>query len=129
QQEHFAAEVISVVAGIIIENNQIMIAQRSENDKLAGKWEFPGGKVKNNETFEQGLRRELQEELSITTNIQFFLGEEIYNREYRVMAYIVERMAGEYELNVHQDICFVNINELSNYDFLPADIALIQKLQ
>lgn len=39
-----------VTAGIIIDNNKILIAQRGANEKLAGKWEFPGGKIELDET-------------------------------------------------------------------------------
>ncbi|HLR00469.1 MAG TPA: HNH endonuclease [Sphingobacterium sp.] len=57
QKEHFAVDIVTVVAGIIIEKNQIMIAQRDGQNELTGKWEFPGGKVEIDETFEQGLCR------------------------------------------------------------------------
>ena len=42
-----------------------MIAQRAEDQKLAGKWEFPGGKVEFGETTEECLIREIKEELGI----------------------------------------------------------------
>jgi len=53
---------IRVTAAIIINNDRILIAQRLNTDKLAGKWEFPGGKIENNETPEQCLIREMKEE-------------------------------------------------------------------
>ena len=43
---------VSVVAALITKNNKVLIAKRStENPNVLGKWEFPGGKVKENETF------------------------------------------------------------------------------
>jgi len=132
QKEHFAADVVTVVAGIIMENNQIMIAQRGGQNELTGKWEFPGGKIEIGETFEQGLRRELLEELNIQTNIQSFLGENVHQtkqKTYRLMAYITERLSGKYQLNVHQKIRFVDLKDLDHYDFLDADIPLIEKVQ
>lgn len=132
QSEHFAADVVTVVAGIVMENNQIMIAQRGGQNELTGKWEFPGGKIEIGETFEQGLRRELQEELNIQTNIQSFLGENIHQtkqKTYRLMAYMTERLSGNYQLNVHQKIRFVDLKNLDHYDFLDADVPLIEKVQ
>ncbi|MFN9942007.1 MAG: NUDIX domain-containing protein, partial [bacterium] len=53
-----------VVVGILINpQQQVFIAQRSANGTYPLKWEFPGGKVEEGETFEEALNRELQEEL------------------------------------------------------------------
>ena len=59
----------NVVAAIIKKNNKYLIVQRNRNKHLGLKWEFPGGKVKNNETFEEALNREIQEELNIKIKI------------------------------------------------------------
>jgi len=45
------------------------------------------------------------------------------------MAYITERLSGNYQLNVHQEIRFVELTDLNHYDFLDADIPLIPKIQ
>jgi len=47
-----------VTAAIIINNGKVLIAQRAENQKLAGKWEFPGGKIESGETPEECLIRD-----------------------------------------------------------------------
>ena len=59
----------NVVAAIIKKNNQYLIVQRNRNKHLGLKWEFPGGKVHDNETFEEALSREIKEELNITINM------------------------------------------------------------
>ncbi len=59
----------NVVAAIIKKNNQYLIVQRNRNKHLALKWEFPGGKVQDNETFTEALSREIKEELNITNQI------------------------------------------------------------
>ena len=56
----------NVVAAIIRKNNQFLIVQRNKNKHLGLKWEFPGGKVQESETFEKALLREIKEELNIT---------------------------------------------------------------
>ncbi len=59
---------ILVTAGVIIKDNLILLAQRSDGDE-AGKWEFPGGKVEPGEDPRACLKRELQEELGVDTEV------------------------------------------------------------
>ena len=60
---------IDVVAAVIKKENKYLIAQRNRNKHFAFHWEFPGGKVDNEETFENALQREIKEELSINIKI------------------------------------------------------------
>jgi 8-oxo-dGTP diphosphatase len=55
----------TVAAAIIQKEDCILLARRSPGEKLAGFWEFPGGKVENGESPEECLARELREELGI----------------------------------------------------------------
>ncbi|SDZ79224.1 5-methylcytosine-specific restriction enzyme A [Thalassobacillus cyri] len=131
REYHHAADVISVTAGIIIEDGKVLIAKRAGEDKLVGKWEFPGGKVKPNETYVRALRRELREELGIKVKVSKYLGESIYKYDsgvIRLMAFYVKRVAGAYELNVHEEMKFVPVNKLNGFDFLPADVPIVHKL-
>ena len=54
------------MGGLIVKKNKILICQRSSDNEHPLKWEFPGGKVKNQEEPQQALKRELNEELKIT---------------------------------------------------------------
>jgi mutator protein MutT len=56
---------IEVSAGLVFRNGQLLITQRLAGSHLAGLWEFPGGKREPGESFEDCLRRELQEELGV----------------------------------------------------------------
>ena len=56
-----------VSAAVVIDNETVLLARRNPDDKLAGFWEFPGGKVEVNETPQQCLERELQEELGVSS--------------------------------------------------------------
>ena len=58
------SKVIDVAAGLVFRGGQLLITQRRPNDHLGGLWEFPGGKVERDETFEHCLIRELREELA-----------------------------------------------------------------
>jgi len=57
-------ERIRVTAGIIINNDKVLITRRAPNENFAGGWEFPGGKIEADETPEECLARELKEELN-----------------------------------------------------------------
>ena len=59
----------NVVEAIIKNDNYFLIVQRNKNKHMGLKWEFPGGKVEENETFEEALVREINEELSIKINL------------------------------------------------------------
>jgi len=56
---------LEVVAAVIMRQQQLLLAQRAPNSHLAGQWEFPGGKLLPNETFAQGICREIDEELAL----------------------------------------------------------------
>ena len=70
---------IDVAAAVILDNDKIFAARRKPGTHLEGYWEFPGGKVKTNETPEQCLFRELQEELCIITEVGQYIGESVHD--------------------------------------------------
>ena len=59
-----------VAAALINERGEFLLAQRPPDKRLAGKWEFPGGKVEAGESPEMALTREIREELGITIESQ-----------------------------------------------------------
>lgn len=130
--EHFAADVKTVTAGVLIEQDKVLIAKRGGSGETAGKWELPGGKVEPGETPEQGLRRELLEELQIGVKVEKYVGESVYSYSQgiiRLMAYRVKRIKGKLQPTVHDEMRWVSRDELHQYDFLPADVPLIAILQ
>ena len=60
-----AMKMLVVVAAALIQDGRVLVAQRPPGKRLAGYWEFPGGKLEIGESPEQGLSRELMEELGI----------------------------------------------------------------
>jgi mutator protein MutT len=122
---------INVVAGVILKNKMILIAQRNSKDKYAFKWEFPGGKIEEGENPCNCLRRELMEELSIDVEV----GRQIIKVNYsypefdiNMICYMINSFNGEPKNIVHEKIVWEYIDRLKEYDFLPADIPLVDLL-
>ncbi|MCG8483054.1 MAG: 8-oxo-dGTP diphosphatase MutT [Clostridia bacterium] len=121
-----------VTAAIIVQDGLILIARRGANENLAGKWEFPGGKIEKGESAQDCLKREIKEELNIEIEVGEFLGDSIYeysNGVIRLLAYFCTIIEGEIELSVHDQVKWIEIEEFDKFDFAPADIPLIEKLK
>lgn len=121
----------TVTCAILGRNGKVLIARRPATDKLANKWEFPGGKVEDGETPEACLARELLEELSIEVRVGAFLGESVHyygDAAIRLLAYRTSWEAGELKAQVHDEIRWVTLHELDHYDFAPADLPFVKKL-
>jgi 8-oxo-dGTP diphosphatase len=122
---------INVTAAILVKNRKILIAKRKSNDKLSGKWEFPGGKVEADETPRACLAREMQEEFGIAVTVEEFLGESIYHYDHgsiRLLAYRAGWSHGDLNLMDHADCAWASIDQLNHFDFAPADIPFVNKL-
>lgn len=121
-----------VTAAIILINDRVLIAQRAPKERLAGKWEFPGGKVEIGETLQECLKREIREEFDVSIEVMGLFGESIYEYEIgriKLIAFWCKWISGDFNLKVHSRIEWVDTNELDLYDFAPADIPLMRKLK
>lgn len=121
-----------VTAAVILNNEKILIAQRAEGQSLAGKWEFPGGKIEEGETLEECLKREIKEELDVTIEVGKFIGESVYKYDFgeiKLLAYSSKWISGEFKLTVHTKIHWISIEEIDDYDFAPADLMIVEKLK
>ena len=121
-----------VTAAILIKDGKILIAKRKADDRQANKWEFPGGTVERNETPQACLKRELQEEFGINVSVGRILGESIYHYDHgsiKLLAYRAHWESGQIVLNDHADYRWVSARALVEYDFAPADIPFVEKLQ
>src|SRR5262249_53186367 len=84
-------KVIRVVAAVVENDGLYLITQRRETAVLGLKWEFPGGKVEDNEADEDALRRELRERLDADARIGRKLGEKVHEYDgYRVALALYE---------------------------------------
>ena len=119
-------------AAIIDENNRVLISQRQAGTHLAGKWEFPGGKCKLNETIETALHRELKEELGITP-IQarhlITLTHHYDNKSVTLSVWTIRSYSGVPRGREGQAIRWQHITELKPEEFPEADYGVIRALQ
>ena len=119
-----------VTAAVLVDGGRVLIARRKYGH-MAGFWEFPGGKPEDGETPEEGLARELQEELGITVQVGAFFGESVYRYAQgtvHLLVYWAAWAGGEIALRVHEEIRWVYPGQLAGYTFSPADRPLVRKL-
>ena len=124
-------KLLRVTAAIIKKDNKIFIARRAQHKHLAGFWEFPGGKIENNETPEVCLKRELIEELGITVTVGKLFMENQHDYGDKIimlMAYLCELISGDISLKDHDKFAWVEKTELTNFKFAPADIPFVNAL-
>ena len=121
-----------VVAAVILQDGKVLVCQRTRHQTMPLKWEFPGGKIEEGEQPRDALRRELEEELGIHATI----GEEVsrLRHEYpgggavELRFFVVHKYEGEIENKIFRDVQWSPRSELSRYDFLEADLALVRDI-
>ena len=125
------SKIQNVVAAIIKKNNLYFIAQRNRHKHLGLKWEFPGGKVNPNETFQKALSREIKEELSISILIHNKIAEENFKDEkinVKLHYFICTHTSGLITLNEHENFAWVEKKDFDKYDFAEGDRDIISLL-
>ena len=122
---------IRVVCGIIINNdNHILITRRNSGD-FKGKWEFPGGKLEENESEKDCLIREIKEELDIEIIVDSFImrNEHTYPEfSVELISYLSYYKSGKIKLVDHDQYEWVETSRLKEFDFLDGDIPIINNI-
>ena len=126
------SNLIEVVAALIWDCDKFMICQRPTNKARGLLWEFVGGKVEPGETKEQALIRECQEELGVTLSVSNVFMDVVH--EYPDITVHLTLFNSTIEEGVlqkleHNDIKWITVDEIDNYDFCPADTAVLKKLK
>ena len=122
---------IKVVGAVIEKEGSIFCAKRGPGKALAGLWEFPGGKLEENETAEEALVREMEEEFSC----RILVKEELLTIQHHygfgtveLTTLLCELDEGEPRLSEHTEMRWVNVSELPELKWAPADVPTVELL-
>lgn len=121
-----------VVAALIWDQNKFMICQRPANKARGLLWEFVGGKVESGETKEQALVRECQEELAVTLDVgEVFMDviHEYPDLTVHLTLFHAAIKEGTPQKLEHNDIRWITVGEIDQYDFCPADEEILKRLK
>lgn len=121
---------IKVVAALIEKDTKVLLAKRSTGDiNVLGKWEFPGGKVEQDENEFDAIEREIKEEFELTIKAKEFITNNVCEYPTKVVdlrLYKCDYVSGEFNLHDHSEYKWVDKEELLEYDLAPADIPLAE---
>ena len=126
------ASIVVVAAALFDRDGRVLIAQRPRGKPLAGRWEFPGGKVDAGESERQALARELREELGIEVLAArpfMRLTHAYTERDVELSLWMVERFSGEPRSLDAQALKWVAPGRLGSEDILEADQPFIEALR
>jgi 8-oxo-dGTP diphosphatase len=110
----------------------VLIAERPAGKHMAGRWEFPGGKVTPGETESAALVRELREELgvAVTACRPFMrLSHEYDDRVVELSMWVVDGFSGDPVGLDSQRLKWVALGSLGEEDILEADAPFVEALQ
>jgi 8-oxo-dGTP diphosphatase len=120
------------VAVIRNDRGEILIDRRLDKGEMAGLWEFPGGKVEAGETVQACIAREIKEEINLDVQVgdRLILIEHDYPK-FKVSLYVhwCEVVGGEAQAIECQEILWVQPQDLGNYSFPEANLAIINAIQ
>ena len=121
-----------VVAALIWDQDKFMICQRPAHKARGLLWEFVGGKVEPGETKEQALIRECREELAITLSVGNVFMDVIHEYpDLTVHLTLFNAIISEGipQMLEHNDIRWITVEEIDQYDFCPADESILNRLK
>lgn len=121
----------TVAAAVFRRGETVLLTRRQPGQKLAGFWEFPGGKVEAGETLQACLEREIAEELGwiIRAGESIATSEHVYEHgAIRLVALAAEILSGVLRPSVHDRLEWVPVARLLEYRLSPADIPIAEIL-
>lgn len=124
-------KVTEVVAALIWDGDKFMICQRPAHKARGLLWEFVGGKVEPGETKKQALIRECYEELAVTVSVGTVFMDVLH--EYpdltvHLTLFNSTIAEGTPQMLEHNDIRWITVDEISDYEFCPADEEILRKI-
>lgn len=123
--------VVRVVCAVIEHGGRILAARRAPGRSLAGKWEFPGGKVESGEDAVAALRREIAEELGVEIDVGSHVGAFVHaypSVTIELSAWRAVWRGGEFCPTDHDDLAWLPCEGLSGLDWAEADLPVVAAL-
>ena len=121
-----------VAAALIVRDGEVLIGQRRADQPMASLWEFPGGKIEAGESAQEALARELAEELGIRAEVGPAVTRIRHNSRHGGAVdqqfFAVREFSGEISNQIYQQVRWVKLADLTEYEFLAADRGLIKDL-
>lgn len=115
-----------VVAAVIVADGRMLLGQRIEPAWAAGKWELPGGKVRDGERPADALRRELDEELGVQATVGERVGDDVPLPGDMVLRAYRTTIVGTPQPLVHAELRWVDTADLATIDLLDSDRTLLR---
>ncbi len=123
------------IACIAFKEKKVLIAHRNPTGQMGGRWEFPGGKVENDETDEQAIVREMQEEFGITVTPGAKIAEAQFKHNgsiHALHAYVItvphDGVAQKYTLTEHTEYRWAEMAEIPLLHFVDSDLLLYPQI-
>jgi 8-oxo-dGTP diphosphatase len=120
-----------IVAAVIITDGRVLACERSAPPEVAGRWEFPGGKVEPGESDEQALARECAEELGVRVEVGARVGPDVPLARGRAVlrVFAVTLLDGGTPRALeHASMRWLAVDELDSVHWLPADQPIVAEL-
>jgi 8-oxo-dGTP diphosphatase len=126
------SKTVHVAVGVIKKENKFFLTKRLVDSHQGGKWEFPGGKIEENETVHQALYRELKEEVAIdilTCTVLMEIEHDYGDKKVLLEVFVVDNFDGEAKALEGQQSGWFTLAEFTTLNFPAANQAIIDKLQ
>jgi 8-oxo-dGTP diphosphatase len=121
---------VPVVGAALIRDGKVLASRRTGPARLAGLWEFAGGKVEDGETDEVALARELDEELGVRIAVGERIGPDLPIGDTAVLRiYLAELLEGEPQLRDHDEHRWLTALELDDVPWIPVDAPVIEAVR
>jgi 8-oxo-dGTP diphosphatase len=120
---------ILVACAIIEKDGMVLAAQRGRGRSHVGSWEFPGGKVRENESAEEAVVREIREELGASISVMKMLDKVTYSypdKTVTLIPFVCRPVSGSFSAKEHMDIRWVDAAEAQGLAWLPPDREILE---
>ena len=119
-----------MVGAAVLRDGRVLASRRTEPPRLAGLWEFPGGKVEPGEGDVEALVRELREELQVEVEVGERLGDDLPIGTTAVLrVYVCRLLLGEPVLVDHDEHRWLGADDLLDVPWIPVDLPLVERLR